>query len=166
MCHNSQMKFTRRTQLLFPIGVAIASFGLTSNATASPFTLPVAQTLDDDLKHAVSHNQPLVVMVGFEGCPFCKVVRQNYLPSVQQEQKLTIVEIDMRKNIPVRDFSGQLTTHEQLAKDWHIKVAPTLLFYGKDGREVARRLVGLSPDFYSAYLQDRIDRAIASFKQL
>jgi hypothetical protein len=40
-----------------------------------------------------------------------------------------------------------------------VKIAPTLVFLGPDG-EIAERLVGYgSPDFFSAYLDDRIDAA-------
>jgi len=39
-------------------------------------------------------------------------------------------------------------------------VAPTLLFIGRDGKEVAERLRGVPlPDFYGAYLQQRVEAA-------
>lgn len=39
-------------------------------------------------------------------------------------------------------------------------MAPTVLFLGKEGREVAPRLVGGSTsDFYGAYLEERIRTA-------
>jgi hypothetical protein len=34
-----------------------------------------------------------------------------------------------------------------------------VLFFGPGAREVAPRLVGLSPDFYGAYLDQRLDTA-------
>ena len=40
-----------------------------------------------------------------------------------------------------------------------MKTAPTVLFLGPGGQEVADRLVGGSPDFYSAYLDGRLERA-------
>lgn len=41
-----------------------------------------------------------------------------------------------------------------------MKAAPTLLFLGADGREVAARLQGASiPDFYGAYLEERLQTA-------
>jgi hypothetical protein len=46
-----------------------------------------------------------------------------------------------------------------LARLLGVKIAPTLVFLGPDG-EIAERLVGYgSPDFFSAYLDDRIDAA-------
>ncbi len=150
------MPIDRRTLMLF---AAHAAFGSAAQA------LPLAQSLQDDLLQAVSKNQPLIVMVGFASCPYCKLVRQNYMPAVQNEHKLRVVEIDMYTDTPVRNFSGVGTTHRQIAKDWNIKTSPTLLFFGKEGHEVAKRLVGVSLNFYSAYLEERITEAVASFKK-
>ena len=61
--------------------------------------------------------------------------------------------------IGTRDLQGQSTTHDALVRAWQVKAAPTVLFLGPGGREVADRLVGGSPDFYSAYLDGRLERA-------
>jgi thioredoxin-related protein len=152
------MQLSRRTFTLLA-----ATTGL-QTVSATPFALPMAHALNDELLRAQSNKQPLIVMVGFASCPYCKVVRQNYLPSVRNEQKISVVEIDLRTDMPVRDFLGRLTTHRQLAKDWGIKVSPTLLFFGKGGQEVAERLVGVSVDFYAAYLQERIATALVAVR--
>jgi len=60
----------------------------------------------------------------------------------------------------ITDFAGKKVT----AKDWlspqRIKVTPTLLFFGVDGKELAPRLEGVSiPDFYVAYLDERLETA-------
>jgi thioredoxin-related protein len=133
--------------------------------TPARFVLPVAKTLDANLKAALAREQPVIVLVSLDGCPFCKVVRENYLRSVLQEDGITVVQVDMRKATLIKDFSGHATTHEQLIKSWGIKLAPTVLFFGKDGKEVVERLVGGSnSDFYGAYLQQRIEQATALIK--
>jgi len=53
-----------------------------------------------------------------------------------------------------------------LARALTVRIAPTLVFLGPDG-EIAERLVGYgSPDFFSAYLDDRIDRSRAALAAL
>jgi hypothetical protein len=43
---------------------------------------------------------------------------------------------------------------------WGIKVAPTVLFFGRGGVEIAERLVGgYLPDFYGVYLDERVRSA-------
>jgi thioredoxin-related protein len=141
-----------------------ALFFSRSNAKET-LLLPLARALDTELKSALSKNQPLIVMVGFKSCPYCQVVRQNYMPAVINEQKLTVVEIDLLTDLPVQDFEGRATAHRQLAKEWGVKTSPTLLFFGRKGQEVASRLAGVSTDFYGAYLQERIDEASAKVRQ-
>lgn len=70
---------------------------------------------------------------------------------------VVIVQVDMRNPQPVLDFAGQLTTHGQLTRLWKISIAPTVLFFGPGGQEVAERMEGAyQPDFYGPYLEQRM----------
>ncbi|GAB3473135.1 hypothetical protein GCM10011496_19480 [Polaromonas eurypsychrophila] len=129
------------------IGAGLAGFGELQQTRAAPHTLPIATTLDEDLARVVKQGKPLVVMVSLDGCPFCRLVRENFLPSLEREQHLTVVQVHMRKSTAIKDLQGRRTTHDQLTRTWGIKVAP-LLFFGKNGSEVAERLAGASiPEF-------------------
>lgn len=130
-------------------------------AADKAFVLPLAKNLSQDLRVAVAKHEPLIVMVSLDACPFCKIARDNYLRSVEQEQKLKMVQLDMNRKTAVIDFQGRSTTHEQLIHSWGIKLAPTLVFVGKQGKELVERLVGgSSSDFYGSYLDERIARAM------
>lgn len=127
--------------------------------------LPLARSLADELAAALRSGGPLVVMVSLDGCPYCRVVREQYLAPMSR-QGLAVVQVDWRSAELVQDFSGARLTHDAQVRKWAITVAPTLLFFGPGGREVAQRLVGTSiPDFYGAYLDARLAaarKAIAS----
>ena len=121
--------------------------------------LPVAMSLKDELNASLRLAQPLVVMVSLEGCPFCRVVREHHLLPLRQEGQ-PIVQVDMRSETRVLDFAGQSRTHDGLVKAWKVRVAPTLLFFGRGGEEIAPRLQGAAiPDFYGAYLEQRLQAA-------
>jgi hypothetical protein len=71
----------------------------------------------------------------------------------------------MRSAQTIHDPVGRATTHDQLIRDWRVRVAPTVLFLGKGGAELAPRLVGgMLPDFYGAYLLERVVAAQASVR--
>lgn len=128
-------------------------------------TLPLAVSLQDELALALKKGQPLVVMVSLEGCPFCKVARENYLGPLREQQGLPAVQVDMRTNRTLRDFQGKVLSHDALSRLWGIRVAPTVLFFGRGGVEVAERLVGgYIPDFYGAYLDERLLQARATLR--
>ncbi|MFM1949119.1 MAG: hypothetical protein RL706_1140 [Pseudomonadota bacterium] len=74
-----------------------------------------------------------------------------------QKQGFPIVQVDMRSDRQVIGLQGQPQTHDQLVKQWRVSIAPTLIFFGPKGQEVAERMEGgYLPDFYGAYLEERI----------
>ncbi len=131
--------------------------------SAGRITLPSPASLQAELAAALKAGQPLVVMASLHGCPFCKVVREHYLVPLRRDTGQPVVQLDTGSTMSVLDFAGHATTHDKLLRAWGIKVTPTVLFFGKAGREAAPRLVGASiPDFYGAYLEERLNTARAS----
>lgn len=127
--------------------------------------LPVARSLPDELAQALRQGRPLVVMVSLEGCPFCRRARQSHLAPMHREGGV-IVQVDMRSPQPVRDFDGQMSTHDALVQRWRVPIAPTLLFFGPGGRELAERMEGAyQPDFYGPYLDERLEKASAALRR-
>ena len=99
-------------------------------------------------------------MVSLDGCPFCKISREHYLLPLREQQNIPIVQVNMRSREKIKDFKGVDTTHDQLIRSWGVKVAPTVLFFGPNGVELAERLSGAYiPDFYGTYLDERIQKA-------
>lgn len=127
--------------------------------------LPAAHNLKDELASALARREPLVVMVSLEGCPFCKIARNNYLAPMHEQEGLHVAQVDMRSRTRVLDFQGKALTHDDLVRQWKIRIAPTVLFFGRGGAEVAERLVGgYIPDFYGAYLDQRLMQARATLR--
>ena len=146
--------FSRR-QALQGLAVCLASTGPLT-AIAASVTLPSTESLTTSLDQALRVKQPLVVMVSLHGCPFCKVVRENYLHPLRASG-LQVVQIDMRNPRALVDFDGSSLTQDAWVKKQGIKLAPTVLFFGGPGREVAARLKGAYlPDFYGAYLDEQL----------
>ncbi|TFY98204.1 hypothetical protein [Ramlibacter humi] len=147
----------RRRELL------LAAPALALPAFAQAATLPTPTSLADELQQALGKGRPLVVMASLEGCPFCRVVRDSHLAPLRAQTGQPIVQVDMGSRAAVADFQGKASTHEQLLREWRIKLAPVVMFFGRGGREVAERLVGASiPDFYGAYLEQRLQAAMKS----
>ena len=142
--------------------ILLAGAGLLglSTSQAAPVTLPSPASLQEALARALEKRSPLVVLVSLEGCPFCKTARENYLAPLQTQQNLPVVQLDMRSRQVVQNFKGVQTTHDELIRSWGVKIAPTVLFFGRDGQELAERLVGAYiPDFYGSYLDERLKLA-------
>lgn len=126
---------------------------------AAPAKLPASISLPDELEIAQKLKEPLIVMVSLAGCPYCRMARDSYLGPMQK-QGFPIVQVDMRSEQPVKTFNDQVRTHDQLVKQWRVSIAPTLLFFGPKGQELTDRMEGgFLPDFYGAYLEEKISAA-------
>lgn len=148
-----------RRHLLLAGGAVWASAPVRAMTTKAA-ALPMPASLSDELALALKKNEPLLVMVSLVGCPFCHVARESYLAPLRVQEGLPVVQIDMRNRQNVVDFQGQTLTQDELIRRWGVKVAPTVLFFGRGGVEIAGRLVGsYIPDFYGAYLDDRLKQA-------
>lgn len=138
----------------------LAAVGLASaaswNACASGSHLPSTTSLPQSLQQALQRQQPLMVMVSLEGCAFCKVVRENYLLPLQRQGQ-PVVQLNMRDKTEVLGLDGVVQSQDAWVRQQQIKIAPTVLFFGQQGKEVAKRLNGAYlPDFYNAYLEEQL----------
>ncbi len=158
MTPRSDRLLSRRTSLQ---ALALGGWwaGAAVQARAADQALPLSTSLPDELARALAARQPLVVMVSLHRCPWCELVRSHYLAPMHAQDGLPVVQVDMLSPRTTRHASGAATSHADLVRGWGVKIAPTLLFLGRGGREVAERLVGGSPDFYSAYLDRRLEQA-------
>lgn len=153
------MSVPSRRRLLLGSASAVGAALLAPAWAAKPTVLPTPDSLAAELAGAQRRRKALVVMVSLEGCPPCQLVRQNYLAPLLREGQ-PVVEIDMLGADALAGFDGQPSTQRALTRTWGVRVAPTVLFFGRDGKELVPRLAGMAiPDFYGAYLQERVDAA-------
>lgn len=145
---------SRRALLLTPLFAAVSV-----PLRAGQAVLPMPGSLASALQAALVRHRALVMMVSLPGCPWCKLVRQSYLaPLLAQGQP--VIELDMQDQGGIVGFDGAATTSMRLADSLRVRVAPTVLFLGRGGRELAPRLTGVtSEDFYGAYLDERVAAA-------
>ncbi len=118
--------------------------------------LPVPASLPEVAQAAAAQGEPLVLLISLPGCPYCELVRRNYLlpgrSAGWQAWQLNVRD----SSAALIGFDGQPTNAQLQTRAWKARFTPTVLFFDYRGREVAERLVGASPDFYAAYLEERL----------
>ena len=105
---------------------------------------------------AAPPGRPLLVLFSEEGCPYCARLRAEFLLPMQRNEgyrsRIAFAEVDV---------------HEQpaLARRYGVKLLPTVMLLGPSGEPLAEPLVGYNgPDFYGAYLDERIDTALKKLR--
>lgn len=133
----------------------------TGNTPPPLATLPSTDSLPAATRAAAAQGQPLVVMTTLKGCPFCDVVRNNYLGPMLRQGLVVAIQLDMTdRNTALTGFDGKTTTPAAQVTAWQARLAPTVLFLGPDGRELAERLRGVAvQDMFGAYLDMRLSES-------
>lgn len=125
--------------------------------------LPMAEHLQQEATQAQSAGKPLVLMFSLPECPYCRVVRRNYLRPMLRDlppaEQPVIRELTMNGRQAIKDFDGTVTTPTALAKRYGVKVAPTLVFVNAGGELLTEPLVGGDHQFYTVYLDRAFDES-------
>ena len=126
-------------------------------ATAAETALPTPDSLQRAAYEASRRDEPLVLLFSLPGCPYCELVRRNYLIPMRAKGLAVWQLTGNDRTQSVHDFQGKASAAATLAARWKIRVTPTVLFFDAAGNEIAGRLEGIAvPDFYGAYLDDAL----------
>lgn len=130
------------------------------SAHAQTAMLPVVDDLQQLASEAQAAGKPLVLMFSLPECPYCKVVRRNYLgPLLREANPPMIRELTMNSRQSIHDYDGSWTTPTAIAKRYGVAVAPTLVFVDASGEMLTESLVGGDHQFYIAYLDRAFDES-------
>jgi thioredoxin-related protein len=136
-------------------------------AQDTPHTaLPSPLSLRAAAQAAAAKGEPLALMTTLAGCPYCDLVRNHYLLPMRRAGQVQAVQLDIRdRRSNLQNFAGNTTTPAEQVAAWKARFAPTVLFFGPLGQELAERLVGVAvPDFYGEYLEARLTEARAKLR--
>ena len=87
-------------------------------------------------------------------CAFCEEVREHYLKPMMaaRPRRIAAAEFELNGARRVSAWTDRSLTEAEFASEPKAKIAPTVMFVGAAGKELAPPIVGLSRDFFSAYL--------------
>jgi len=145
--------------LLLP-ALAVGGTGLGWPQAARAVTsLPDALDLQASLARAVQARRPLIVVFSLPQCPWCELARRlSYADLVREGE--AVVQVEMVHGPLLRDLDGRPASGREIATRLGVRIAPTALFLGPGGREMAERMVGVgAEDFYDALVRQRLDDA-------
>jgi thioredoxin-related protein len=129
-------------------------------AAGAPPPLTLANDLAADGRRVRSDKLPVVVLFSRARCGWCDKARREHINAMaaNPDGGALFRQVDMDAGSPLIDFSGQATTHRAFARQHAVKLTPTLMFFGDDGRPLAGPIVGYRlPEFYGTLIEDAIE---------
>ncbi len=106
---------------------------------------------------AQRQGQPLVLMVSLPGCPWCELLRRNYLTPMRKEGLHAFEFMIHERRMQLVDFQAQRTTPSALSDRLKVTITPSLLFFNAQGQELVPRIEGVaSAEMIGAILDERL----------
>ncbi len=88
--------------------------------------------------------QGIMVMYHFEDCLACQWMKANILSrddvQAHYRARFVLLALDTLGSLPITAFDGKEWTEKDFAKAVPIKATPTFIFYGLDGKPVAKHV--------------------------
>ncbi len=122
--------------------------------------LPWPENLAQAASRANARGEPLVLMVSLPGCPWCELLRRNYLGPMRNDGVAAFEFMINERSRTLQDFKTQRVTPAALSSTLKVANTPTLLFFNAQGQEIAPRIEGVaSADFIGTILDERLANA-------
>lgn len=146
------------------LAAGILAWGLALPASGAG-DVPMVDSLKATAKEAAALKIPILVVFTHPGCHFCERVKSDYLgPMIDDPSwkgKVIIRQIEAGSDWDLIDFNGKKTTQGEFAASEKVRMVPTVMVFGPDGKVLADPIVGLlTPDFYYGYLQSAIEEGL------
>ena len=154
-------------------GVALCLLAIT---VVQAETLPYVKVrevtnLQEVGEEARARRLPILIMFSIRECPYCDVVREEFLKPMLRSgdyvDRVIMLELYSDSHAQLRDFNGELISAEELIQRYQAGFAPTVVFVDSQGKELAERLIGITTrDFYGGYLDEAIDESLQRMREI
>jgi len=141
----------------------------TQSLFAAGVEIPPANNLSEIGRISQQQEIPVIVFVSRDACPYCRTLRDTILRPMltasKFEHRAILVEISLDRGEMLTGFEDKQMTAGAFGELYQAEITPTLLFLDSNGREVSKRLVGISNlEFYGHYLQKSTDQALLAIR--
>lgn len=144
----------------------ILAWGVLASAAAHAAAgLVRAQDFRADARLAAQRQVPIMVLFTSPGCPYCDVVKRDYLVPMHRERanrsRVIIRELSIGSSAMLTGFDGKPISPSAFAASHKVFVVPTVMVFDPRGEPVGEPIVGvLIPDFYYGYLEAAIEAGL------
>ena len=141
----------------------------TQSLFAAGVEIPPANNLSEIGRVSRQQDIPVIVFVSRDACPYCRTLRDTILRPMltanKFEHRAILVELSLDRGEMLIGFENKQMTAAAFGELYQAEITPTLLFLDSNGREISKRIVGISNlEFYGHYLQKSTDQALLAIR--
>lgn len=128
-------------------------------------SLPPAQDLATDARDMQARGTVMLVLFSQAGCRWCERAKNEVLLPLANDpasaRRIILREVALDNDAPLNDFAGRRTAHRRFAVEEGVRLTPTLVVYGPDGKRLAEPIVGFRlADFYAEYVHRAVEEGL------
>ena len=126
--------------------------------------IPLASDFHSDMLDQQKSKRVILLYVSAPHCAFCKKLEKEIifplLKSGEYKDKIILRKIDWHGTDSIFDFNGLSVKPSQFLEQYKIRITPTFIFLGANGKELHKRLLGYrGGEFYWYYFDAAIDKS-------
>ncbi|MCU7799714.1 MAG: thioredoxin fold domain-containing protein [gamma proteobacterium symbiont of Lucinoma myriamae] len=115
---------------------------------------------------AKAANLPILMMFGTDECPYCTLLKEDFLiPMIisgDYTDKVILREVHVVSPAAITDFSGKKISINEFSERYGVRLFPTMVFVDGDGQVLVKNIMGITtPSLFGGTLDDQIDKALA-----
>ncbi len=127
--------------------------------------LPQINDARNEASMAQQKKLPILIMFGTEGCPFCQLLKEDFLiPMIisgDYTDKVILREAYVAANISLIDFTGKKVSSSEFARHYGVSLYPTTVLVDHTGEPLVEKIIGITtPSLFGGTLDDAIDKAL------
>jgi len=152
---------------LCSLGILACALALIAPLQPRAAALEVADNLAAAPVERGAARRPIMLFFTQPGCGFCERARRQYIRplAAAPEWSARARTVEVSRTQKLRGFDGVDATGAEIARRYGVRVYPTVVFVDAGGGALAAPLEGFTvPDFYGAYLEERLQQATARMK--
>ena len=142
---------------------------LMSNTVLQAQNRPELLSINDAQQEArLSEKQqlPILIMFGTESCPFCHLLKDDFLiPMIisgDYTDKVILRQVYVEEGADIISFSGTKISTEKFAQKYAVRLFPTTVLVNHKGQQLVKKIVGVTtPSLFGGTLDNAIDEALA-----
>ena len=143
----------------------LASHAPNSDSQSHRPELIKIKDIRDTARQAQSRKLPILIMFGTDECPYCKLLKEDFLIPIlisgDYTDKVIIREAHIAYGETITDFSGKTISMDQFRARYGVTLFPTMVFVDSNGQTLIKNIIGITtPSLFGGTLDDSIDEAL------
>ena len=133
--------------------------------------LPRINDARNEARLAQQKKLPILIMFGTEGCPFCQLLKEDFLiPMIisgDYINKVILREEYVAADIYLIDFAGKKVSSSEFARRYGVSMYPTTVLVDHTGEPLVGKIIGVTtPSLFGGTLDDAIDKALLRLRPM